>query len=507
MIAPTSSALNRVVPYGRHALLVTPPEGTSPGALAAAIDAALRPGPAVDVVSGAATVLVTFDSAMPVARLESTAAWLTSVVELEPTGGEVAVVDIEVTYDGPDLDAVARATGLTVSEVIGRHSDAPYRCEFCGFAPGFAYLSGLDPSLALARRASPRAAVPAGSVAIAGGYTAVYPTTSPGGWHLLGRTDVKLWDVASTPPSAIAPGITVRFHPLRGRRAHPPRRQGDPDVRGSSDGTAALEVIAAGWATSVQDGGRAGLAHLGVPGSGAIEADRRAALNRLVGNPDAAAVVETAGGLVLRALRAVVVADSTSGTVTTIAPGGAIDVDPGPSELWATLAVRGGVAAAPVLGSRSWDTLAQLGPPPPRTGDVLAVGDDPRTPIAATILPRSPRRPIARVVPGPRRDWFGDAAWAALLEGPWLVSSEVSRVGTRLSGPVLARSRERLGCELPPEGLVTGAVQVPPNGQPVVMLADHPTTGGYPVIAVVDARDVAVVGGLPPGSPIAFTLG
>ena len=123
-------------------------------------------------------------------------------------------VVLDVVYDGDDLGDVAGAAGLTVEEVVEIHSGALYGCDFCGFAPGFAYLSGLDPRLHLPRRATPRTSVPAGSVAIAGPYTAAYPSASPGGWHLLGRTDATMWDLGADPPALITPGATVRFRPV-----------------------------------------------------------------------------------------------------------------------------------------------------------------------------------------------------------------------------------------------------------------------------------------------------
>ena len=122
-----------------------------------------------------------------------------------------ARVTIEVVYDGDDLASVARATGLTVDEVIDRHVHATYSVAFCGFSPGFAYMTGLDAVLHLDRRPTPRTRVPAGSVAIAAAYTSVYPSTSPGGWHLLGRTGATLWDTERPEPALLAPGTTVRF--------------------------------------------------------------------------------------------------------------------------------------------------------------------------------------------------------------------------------------------------------------------------------------------------------
>jgi KipI family sensor histidine kinase inhibitor len=192
---------------GDRAVLVDCP-GEDPAALAAGVLAAALGG-VVDVVPAAATVLVTVD------RPERLPA-LTGPLQRIPPGAVVPageVVVLPVVYDGPDLATVADATGLAVEEVVGRHCAATYRVAFCGFAPGFAYLSGLDPRLELPRRREPRTRVPAGALAVAGSYTAVYPQATPGGWHLLGTCRSALWDPAAERPSPLAPGTVVRFEP------------------------------------------------------------------------------------------------------------------------------------------------------------------------------------------------------------------------------------------------------------------------------------------------------
>ncbi len=199
----------RLLPYGPAAWLLEVDVGD---ALATAT--ALARSEAVnEIVPGARTVLVHLapgaDREESGRRLLQLAAAAQGVVVDDPSDA----VEIAVTYDGEDLAAVAEACRLTTAEVISRHSEAIYRAAFCGFVPGFAYLTGLDPALELPRRASPRTRVPAGSVAIAAGYSAVYPTTSPGGWHLLGHTDAVLFEADRDPPALIAPGTTVHFVP------------------------------------------------------------------------------------------------------------------------------------------------------------------------------------------------------------------------------------------------------------------------------------------------------
>lgn len=203
--ATAEPSARRVLPSGPHAWLV---ETDDPVGLMATIAATDPPVGLVDVVPGARTVLVTLADA---AERAVAGHWLGSLTPTAVAAGQATTVTIPVRYDGADLDDVARATGLRVDEVIERHQGVTYVSAFCGFAPGFAYLTGLDASLVLPRRATPRTRVPAGAVAIAAAYTAVYPHESPGGWHLLGRTDVALWDLAGDPPARLAPGTHVRF--------------------------------------------------------------------------------------------------------------------------------------------------------------------------------------------------------------------------------------------------------------------------------------------------------
>jgi KipI family sensor histidine kinase inhibitor len=205
----------RLLPYGQSAVLV---ELAAPADVLPARNALVAQGhPAVlAVVPAARTVLVHVDpDALPVTDLT---AWIEQCLSTAPAGDAAAdrpePVELAVRYDGIDLASVARRCGLPVAEVIRRHSEADYTVQFCGFAPGFGYLSGLDPALRLPRLASPRPAVPAGSVAIAGEFTGVYPRSSPGGWLLLGRTDAVLFDLDRDPPALLRPGTPVRLRPV-----------------------------------------------------------------------------------------------------------------------------------------------------------------------------------------------------------------------------------------------------------------------------------------------------
>lgn len=280
----------------------------------------------------------------------------------------------------------------------------------------------------------------------------------------------------------------------------------------------ALEVVATGPLATLQDLGRPGLAALGVGQSGAADAPSMRLANRLVGNECGTACVEvTFGGLEVRARGGVTVAlagapcpMSVDGrqvapyTVVWVPDGAVLRLGAPTSGLRSYLAVRGGLDVAPVLGSCSTDTLSGVGPAPLEPGRRLRVGRATRPLPGVDLAPV--RVPDAgdlwlRVVRGPRADWFTDAAYDALLTTPYEVTAESNRIGMRLSGTALERSCE---AELPSEGMVAGALQVPPSGQPTLFLADHPVTGGYPVVAVVVAADVALAAQARPGQQLRF---
>ncbi|MBI4884215.1 MAG: allophanate hydrolase subunit 1 [Actinobacteria bacterium] len=195
----------KLLPYGPRAVLAEFDSLAEVMAAAAAWRAARLTG-VVDVVPAARTVLVVHDGYFDAA----------SLVQPQPAHDAVAVgqlVTIDTAYDGEDLAAVADSVGMSADEVVQAHSAAEYTVAFCGFMPGFSYLVGLDRRLVVARRATPRTRVPAGSVAIAAEFSAVYPRESPGGWHLLGRTEQSMWDERRLPPALLPPGTRVRFRP------------------------------------------------------------------------------------------------------------------------------------------------------------------------------------------------------------------------------------------------------------------------------------------------------
>jgi biotin-dependent carboxylase-like uncharacterized protein len=280
-----------------------------------------------------------------------------------------------------------------------------------------------------------------------------------------------------------------------------------------------LVVTRPGPLTTVQDLGRPGLAHLAVSRSGAVDAASLRLANRLVGNPEGAAGLETTllGAAVrLRAPESgrwvcvtgadceVRVAGRPADTNRAVwLPAGAeLDIGAATRGLRSYLAVAGGVLAEPVLGSRSHDTLNGIGPAPLTRTTSLPLGD-PGEPAPADAVPGVPLASAVgvRLTPGPRHDWFTVESLARLVAVPYEVTGDSDRVGARLAGPALEPARAGA---LPSEGIVLGAVQVPDNGQPLVFLADHPTTGGYPVVGVVHPGDLPAVAQARPGTRIWF---
>jgi biotin-dependent carboxylase-like uncharacterized protein len=279
-----------------------------------------------------------------------------------------------------------------------------------------------------------------------------------------------------------------------------------------------LEVLSPGPLATIQDLGRPGLAKLGVGRSGATDRGSLRLANRLVGNPEGNAAIEaTFGGLAVRFTGPAVVALTGAGCAVHVGSraygmcspiqvraGDELRLSAPATGFRTYLAVRGGIDVSPVLGSRATDTLAKLGPLPLSAGMTLPLGD--RT-LAWPATDLAPQRPLTedlvlRVTPGPRLDWFVEGTLDVLFSTPHQVTADLDRVGIRLTGPPLRRRIER---ELPPEAGVPGALQVPPSGSPILFLADHPVTGGYPVVAVVDEDDLDLAAQARPGSRIHFT--
>ena len=509
-------------PLGDAALTVELDDGISPEAAARvrALDLALTRDPPPGFRESVPTyrsLLVLFDpAALSFADLEALLQRRAAGVADSGAPPPGALRRVPVRYggeDGPDLVDVARARGMTPAEVVALHSGREYTAFMLGFRPGFAYLGVLPEALATPRRATPRVRVPAGSVGIAGRQTGVYPQVSPGGWSLLGRTSVAFFDTAADPPTFLQPGDRVRFEPVD----ELPAPAGRPDVPFSAE--PCLEVLDGGLLTTVQDEGRAGYRRLGVSAAGALDAPALRRANAALGNPPAAAGLEcTVAGPTLLFLRptrfALAGADlgarlerSDLGpwpvppAIGVLARAGNVLTFTGRrSGCRAYLAFAGGLAVPLVLGSRATDLGAGFGGwqgRALRTGDLLGVGPPGRDPsVPPEAAAQADDEAVVRVVLGPQADHFPPSALERFLGEAWTVGPSSDRTGCRLVGPVLEHAGP---AEIVSDGMVPGAIQIPPDGQPIVMLADGPTTGGYPKLAAVVSADLPRLAQLLPG--------
>jgi KipI family sensor histidine kinase inhibitor len=483
----------------------------------------------MDMVPAARTLMIRFRPE----RL--TAAKLAGEIAIRDLSARIApsdrLVEIPVNYDGEDLGDVSELTGLSVENVIRRHTESTFTVAFCGFAPGFGYLVGGDPMLQVPRRQSPRTKIPAGSVALAGAFSGVYPQNSPGGWQIIGTTQDKMWDLARDPPALFQPGYRVRFFDLAKRPVTVSTTTAKAPVSGSSivdPDALTVKILAAPMPALFQDLGRFGQTGQGVSSSGALDQGAYKAANRIVGNPTDTPCLEIIlGGFSFEVSGRAVIAltgapcpitihDASGRAISaetykpiSLEAGDVVTLSQAPRGMRSYLSVRGGFAVKPVLGSASTDTLAVVGPEPVTTGAVLTVQDD-RTGLSAVSLTEEPAfdHPVAGeivtldVVMGPRSDWFTESGIASLSDQLWKVTPQSNRVGIRLSGDVALERRDK--AELPSEGTATGAIQVPHSGQPVLFLADHPLTGGYPVIGTVAEYHLDLAGQIPVNAQIRF---
>lgn len=490
----------------------------------------------VDLVPAARTVLVVVDPA--VLPLTVARAWIADAAADDAVvrARTPRTVEIPVVYDGEDLDEVAALLRVSPAALARRHAAARWTVAFTGFAPGFGYLVSADWPYDVPRRSRPRPRVPAGSVGLAGAFSGAYPRATPGGWQLIGTTSAALFDPDAATPALLQPGDLVRFVPssaapvtsasssttARARIETPDG--GGPDAQPGSRGEAGAGVIRVrepGLLATVQDQGRSGALAAGIAGSGAADRAALRTANRLVGTDEGAAGIEiTMGGF--RAVRE----DAASAADVWFAVAGAwgpvhLDgrpIDPYAAHRWPVgaelhvgwfdhgargyLALRGGVDAPELGGSRATDTLAGLGPPPLAAGAALAIGAAVAGPVPADDLrPWTPPAADLEIglASGPRADLV--RTLAPLFEATWTVSAQADRVGIRLDGPGLERTD---AAEIPSEGMLPGAVQVPPDGRPVVLGPDGPVTGGYPVVAVVAEADRDALGQARPGTRIRF---
>jgi KipI family sensor histidine kinase inhibitor len=527
---PTATALGDRAVVVRLGSAIDAATGARVLDLAQAIVAAALPG-VVDVVPAYTSVTVHYRwYDLPEPARHEPWRWLQQrllALAAAPAGRgrPPRTIELPVCYlppHAPDLDDVAARTGLTAAAVVERHAGATYRVAFIGFRPGFPYLIGLDPALAVPRLDTPRARVAAGSVGLGGAQTGVYPAAGPGGWRLIGRTPARLFDPDRDPPSLLAAGDLVRFTPVDAGRfealAAGAALAADAPTA-SASGPAVLRIGSGGIHASLQDPGRPGWRHLGIGAGGAFDPACAALANLLVGNASQDPVLELAiRGPQLELLRPATVALTGAG-MRAQAGGAALPFDrpvalpagtgirfqPTGHGARAWLAVAGGFAAPRWFGSASVDAGSG------QFGAALAAGD--------TLHLERPPADDAEAATGPVGWWIessvdldqpamlrfvvdadADAELVADLAGRlWRVAAAADRTGIRLDGAPLAAPA---GGSRISAGVLPGTLQLPADGRPILLGPDGQTVGGYPVLGHVIEADLGRMAQLKPGDAL-----
>ena len=493
-------------------------------AVAGAVRRAGLPG-IRDVVPTYRSVAVHFDPLT--VDIETIRDTLTRAADTPPVLAEGKTVVIPVQYGGdmgPDLHAVAAFAGVSPDEVVARHAGVRYRVFMLGFLPGFSYMGTVDETIAMPRHATPRVRVPAGSVGIAGRQTGVYPRESPGGWQLIGRTPVSLFNPNRVPAALVAPGDTVRF--VRDKISVPVVS----GFRRTTEGPAkaghyvrSITVLRPGLFTTIQDIGRWGHQASGVPVSGPMDRLSHRVANALVGNEPTAALLEaTLAGPEIRIENGAVIAVTGADLGARLdaediplhrpikcRPGAVLRFGERRSGARAYIAFSGGITVAPMLGSRATHTYSSLGGLDGRTivaGDRLPLGDErTRSPwrVISTPVKSAAGGVRVRVIPGPQLDYFPPEAIEVLQRTRFTVTSQSDRMGYRLTGATIPRVEDR---EMISDATFAGALQVPPSGDPILLMSDRQTSGGYPQMATVITADLPMAGQLAPGDWIEFEI-
>jgi len=461
-------------------------------------------------------------------------------------------VELPCCYDDPelgfDLVAAAKRLGLSPDELVKLHAGADHLVYFIGFTPGLPYMGGMPAALHIPRLETPRTKVPAGSVGIGGIQCCIYSVDSPGGYWVLGRTPLKLYDPGAADPILLRPGDHVRFRRIdraeydsieqgtgtgavaidQTKGATPPsyspgvpRRDPAPRSISGATSVATLRILEPGPQTTVQDLGRPGQLRYGIPQSGPIDRASFVFANRLVGNADTAAGLEcTVLGprFEVGAPCAIAVtgadmpvtingAPAPAWTTLVLQAGDAVKVGTARSGVRSYVAFSGGLDVPLVLGSRSTYLRGRLGGLDGRAlrkEDVLRVLPAPmpaRRHVKPSAIPDLTAAPTIRVVLGPQAERFTDDGLAALVGSDYEMLPQSDRMGARLRG---ARIAHRRGHDIISDGIALGSIQVPGDGQPIALLVDRQSTGGYTKMATVCSFDIGRLGQVKPGQRLRF---
>ena len=451
---------------------------------------------------------------------------------------------IQVCYHpdvAPDLADIAKACGLTVETTIQLHKEATYSVDILGFMPGFAYFSGLNPKLRLPRLPSPRPVVPLGSVAIAELQTAIYPRSTPGGWNLIGRSPEILFDITKEQPGLFMPGDKMQIVEIsldeftRQAELHLKQNSTPKTVPAEKNHPPAgtMTFKQAGAYTTIQDAPRSGLSHWGVGPGGAVDLDALQLANALVGNPinEAGLEISATGPTLLFSEDACIA--WVGATCSCLVDGKRV---PGNRPVWVgagstlqfqtlnpgmrtILAIGGGIDSPTILGRKSAHLSADIGPKRLTKGDVLPLsktGLALRSPFLKQLkesahLPCCPKWQIRSpytnskqinpiyCMPGPHLPFLAAKDREAFWRTVWTVSKQSNRMGIRLEGDFALKKALP---NIPSQAIHFGTVQFPPSQEPIVMLSEHQTTGGYPRLAEVIASEQSKLAQLTPGSHV-----
>ncbi len=422
------------------------------------------------------------------------------------TGKEIEVPVCYGGEHGPDLEEISNQTGLTEKEIISAHGAASYTVAAVGFSPGFPYLLGLPESLHVPRQATPRLVVPAGSVAIAAGQVGIYPFASPGGWNVLGRTDFSLFDPSASRPARLRPGDRVKFKAVN--EIHSKNNLLDINIETPER---CIEVIRPGAFTTVQDLGRPGYESSGVSPGGAADPRALRIANLMVGNNENTAALELCmSGPVLKFHQeAFITLAGATGKIQQVAAGETVDFSKLNGAVRVYLAVAGGIVVPKLLDSASTDVRSGFGGYQGRAlkaGDLLEFGQSQQVPRAgdwhiAWAIHGKHSEIELRFITGVQADWFSQEAHHHFRRETYQVSPHSDRMGARLTGQALMLNSPR---EMRSQPVACGSVQVPPDGQPIVLLSERQTIGGYPQIGHVISVDLPKLARAWPGTTVRF---
>ncbi len=447
---------------------------------------------------------------------------------IEKLGEKVTIPVVYGGEYGPDLSYVAQYHGLTEEQVIKLHSRREYRVYMLGFVTGFPYLGEVADEIATPRHETPRLKVPAGSVGIAEKQTGIYPCEAPGGWQIIARTPLRLFNPLQQPPARLKPGDTVKFEIISEKEFKTTEENTTKGIceylpEEKTKKIKALQVLKPGFFTTVQDLGRYGYLKYGVPISGAMDMFSFVTANLLVANnPDDAALEITLIGPELQALTRTQIAITGAAIspkingqnvsmwqTLNVQEGDVISFGKMESGCRAYLSIKGGISTPLVLGSRSTYVRGGFGGINGRqlkTDDIIKAFDRAllkvKYEMPEELVPRFTNHFKVHVICGPQADMFTEKGMNTFFFSKYKVTLEADRMGCRLEGPLIEHKAK---AEIVSDALIPGAIQVPKNGKPITILRDAQTTGGYPKIAVVITPDVSLLGQVKPNDTIEFS--